>query len=269
MKWCNSGNSLIHFLTFHNHLTFLERKKLKRLIIPLLLVLKIFKLKLLLFLPFILGIAGLKKILGLAAIILPGLFAYLKFCRPTGSNFSGGLFSDIFGLNHKNSFLEYSPQGVGPATFQQHYGHHPQSSFNRPNPYFSKPYTDYYTKHEETEGFNGNTVSFGHDGSNHPYSGHYYGRNAQIKDIPAEESKNWADESSSSPFSPFPALCRVGSHPINHTIPNSPSPLPTLLRSSPLVLSSSIIFIPHPAQPGHSCSFHVCPWITPPTELRD
>lgn len=38
----------------------------------MLIILKLFKLKLLLFLPFILGITGLKKILGLAALIIPG-----------------------------------------------------------------------------------------------------------------------------------------------------------------------------------------------------
>jgi len=87
-------------------LLFTARKKLKKMIIPLLLVLKIFKLKLLLFLPFILGIAGLKKILGLAAIVLPGLFAYFKLCRPpggAGGGFGGGL-SGLFG--GKNPFPE-------------------------------------------------------------------------------------------------------------------------------------------------------------------
>lgn len=38
----------------------------------MLIILKLFKLKLLLFLPFILGLTGLKKILGLGALIIPG-----------------------------------------------------------------------------------------------------------------------------------------------------------------------------------------------------
>jgi hypothetical protein len=42
--------------------------------IPMLIILKLFKLKLLLFLPFILGLTGLKKILGLAALAIPGNF---------------------------------------------------------------------------------------------------------------------------------------------------------------------------------------------------
>lgn len=40
----------------------------------MLLILKLFKLKLLLFLPFVLGVAGLKKVLGLVAFVLPGKF---------------------------------------------------------------------------------------------------------------------------------------------------------------------------------------------------
>ncbi|XP_065361948.1 uncharacterized protein Osi2 [Calliphora vicina] len=169
------------------HAPIIKRKKLKKMIIPLLLVLKIFKLKLLLFLPFILGIAGLKKILGLAAIILPGLFAYFKLCRPQGGpggyNAGGGLFSGLFGS--KNTFPEYSPQGVGSATYYHHHDHFDggagNSQYYRPDPHFSKPYGDYYSKNYATAA-TGNSVSFGetsaHDAA---YSG-YYGRNTG-KDI--------------------------------------------------------------------------------------
>lgn len=157
-------------------------------IIPLLLVLKIFKLKLLLFLPFILGIAGLKKILGLAAIILPGLFAYFKLCRPQGGpGFGGGAFSGLFGS--KNTFPEYSPQGVGSATYYHHHDHYEgagagHGQFYRQDPSFSKPYTDYYSKNYQTVGNSGNSVSFG-DAHEAAYSG-YYGRNTG-KDIQSEQ----------------------------------------------------------------------------------
>ncbi|XP_034660861.1 uncharacterized protein LOC117896569 [Drosophila subobscura] len=175
-----------------------SRKKLKKMIIPLLLVLKIFKLKLLLFLPFILGIAGLKKILGLAAIILPGLFAYFKLCRPpggVGGAFGGGL-SGLFGS--KNTFPEYTPQGVGAATYYHHHEHFegggghggPPGSFPyRQEPSFAKPYTDYYSKSYQGQGqqqqqqVGGNSVSFG-DPQEAAYNG-YYGRNTG-KDIVAE-----------------------------------------------------------------------------------
>lgn len=63
----NFGNdkSLINCVT--------ARKKLKKLFIPMLIILKLFKLKLLLFLPLILGLASFKKVLGFMAIVVPGL----------------------------------------------------------------------------------------------------------------------------------------------------------------------------------------------------
>ncbi|XP_019891879.2 uncharacterized protein LOC101899972 isoform X1 [Musca domestica] len=158
------------------HASTLKRKKLKKLIIPLLLVLKIFKLKLLLFLPFILGIVGLKKVLSLAAIILPGVFAYFKFCRPPGGHQGGGLFSGLFGA--KESFTQYSPQGVGPATYYHHHDHYEHGGY-RPEPQFSKPYGDYYSKNYQESG-SANTVSFG-NAQDAAYSG-YYGRSTG-KDI--------------------------------------------------------------------------------------
>lgn len=135
------------------HAPLLNRKKLKKLIIPLLLVLKIFKLKLLLFLPFILGIAGLKKILGLAAIILPGLFAYFKLCRPQGLGAGSG-FGGLF--NQKNNFPEYSQQGIGSASYHHHEHFDGGNPFYRQEPTFAKPYTEYYSKN-----YNSNGVSFG------------------------------------------------------------------------------------------------------------
>ncbi|ALC46835.1 Osi2 [Drosophila busckii] len=168
-----------------------SRKKLKKLIIPLLLVLKIFKLKLLLFLPFILGIAGLKKILGLAAIILPGLFAYFKLCRPpggVGGAFGGGL-SGLFG--NKNTFPAYTPQGVGAATYYHHHehyeggqgGHGGGAPFYRQEPSFAKPYSDYYKSNQAQGQVAGNAISFG-DPQEAAYNG-YYQRNSG-KDIAAE-----------------------------------------------------------------------------------
>ncbi|XP_059469262.1 uncharacterized protein LOC132193004 [Neocloeon triangulifer] len=59
-----------------------SRTKLKKLFIPLLIILKLFKLKLLLFLPFILGLASFKKILGFLALVVPGLIGFYKLCKP-------------------------------------------------------------------------------------------------------------------------------------------------------------------------------------------
>lgn len=57
---------------FFNTFRIAERKQLKKLFIPMLLILKLFKLKLLLFLPLILGLASFKKFLGFLAILIPG-----------------------------------------------------------------------------------------------------------------------------------------------------------------------------------------------------
>lgn len=43
---------------------------------------KLFKLKLLLFLPLILGLASFKKLLGFMAIVVPGLIGFFKLCKP-------------------------------------------------------------------------------------------------------------------------------------------------------------------------------------------
>lgn len=105
---------------------FSERKQLKKLFIPLLLVLKIFKLKLLLFLPMILGLASFKKVLGLLAIVVPGLIGFFKFCKP---DFSSG----FAGHNNYYNTPQYSPAGVA---FQPHF-REPQPNFLRDYPHNS------------------------------------------------------------------------------------------------------------------------------------
>ncbi|CAH2059552.1 unnamed protein product, partial [Iphiclides podalirius] len=81
-----------------------RRHKLKKLIIPMLLILKLFKLKLLLFLPLILGLASFKKFLGFMALIVPGVIGYFKFCKPN--------LTSPFSSNHYTG-PQYSPAGIG------------------------------------------------------------------------------------------------------------------------------------------------------------
>ncbi|XP_053619555.1 uncharacterized protein Osi2 [Plodia interpunctella] len=96
-----------------------RRHKLKKLIIPMLLILKLFKLKLLLFLPLVLGLASFKKFLGFMALIIPGVIGYFKFCKPN--------LSSPFSSNHYTG-PQYSPAGiglnVGPYREPQQYGHY-------------------------------------------------------------------------------------------------------------------------------------------------
>ncbi|XP_066904556.1 uncharacterized protein Osi2 [Halyomorpha halys] len=59
-----------------------KQYELKKLFIPLLVLLKLFKLKLFLLLPVILGVASFKKLLGIAFFALPAIIAYFKVCKP-------------------------------------------------------------------------------------------------------------------------------------------------------------------------------------------
>uniref|UniRef100_A0A336MHL8 CSON001867 protein n=1 Tax=Culicoides sonorensis TaxID=179676 RepID=A0A336MHL8_CULSO len=156
---------------FEDRKTSLHNKhRLKKMIIPMLLILKLFKLKLLLFLPFVLGLAGIKKLLGFAAFVLPGALAYFKVCKP---NF--GLF--------KNPIQQYTPQynsngfGFGGASsnFQNYYKEsHPTSDF-------SNLYHD-NSHYRDANGYNQDSIKFNDDSSIHdlPYQGYSEYRNKNV-----------------------------------------------------------------------------------------
>lgn len=57
------------------------KKKKLAIILPLLVLFKFFKIKVIL-IPILLGILAIKKILAIAAIFLPGLIGVLKICKP-------------------------------------------------------------------------------------------------------------------------------------------------------------------------------------------
>ncbi|CAG9138560.1 unnamed protein product [Plutella xylostella] len=105
----------------------LRRHKLKKLIIPMLLILKLFKLKLLLFLPLVLGLASFKKFLGFMALIIPGVIGYFKFCKPNQSPFSPSHYSGP----------QYSPAGVGLGPYRDNSGpyHHYENYAPGPQKY--------------------------------------------------------------------------------------------------------------------------------------
>ncbi|KAM3957984.1 DUF1676 domain-containing protein Osi2 [Aphomia sociella] len=148
-----------------------RRHKLKKLIIPMLLILKLFKLKLLLFLPLILGLASFKKFLGFMALIIPGVIGYFKFCKPN--------LTSPFSSNHYNG-PQYSPAGIGLGPYREvhaptHYGH----------------YDNYQQSH--TYGSGGHSsggISFREHDANPQdlaYQGWEY-RNKKNEDIKAEEA---------------------------------------------------------------------------------
>lgn len=171
------------------HAPVFTKKKLKKLFIPLLLVLKIFKLKLLLFLPFILGLVGLKKILSIGAILIPGLFAFFKLCRPN-STFGGagaGFANGISGFFGGKNVPEYSPQGLGSASYHHHEHEYHSSAgnpFYRQEPTFSKPYSEYYGKNNAYSQASSNSIRFGESSAQDiAYQGYgeYRSKNSDIK----------------------------------------------------------------------------------------
>ncbi|XP_011703616.1 PREDICTED: uncharacterized protein LOC105459363 [Wasmannia auropunctata] len=103
--------------------TLFSRHRLRKFLIPFLIILKLFKVKLLLLLPLVLGLASFKKFLGFLTIIIPGLIAFFKFYKP-----------------YPNYYPPiYTKNGVAQSPYESH------SNF------------DYYGDHY------GNVDSYGHD----------------------------------------------------------------------------------------------------------
>lgn len=153
---------------------FTDRKKLKKLFIPLLIILKLFKLKLLLFLPLILGLASFKKLLGFLAIVIPGLIGFFKLCKPNLQSSFGH--SNYYGSGAPH----YSPAGVG---YQHHYKEGP--SFAGPykeGPSFAGPHeATYQNQYYGNAGYSGGGLTFKDDDHNSPYSGYSEYRTASTE----------------------------------------------------------------------------------------
>ncbi|XP_055698538.1 uncharacterized protein LOC129798999 [Phlebotomus papatasi] len=126
--------------------TIFSRDRLKKIFIPMLLILKLFKLKLLLLLPFIFGLASFKKILGFLIIIVPAILGFLKLQSLQQMSHmdyqSGGL------------HMQYSPQGVGGLSYYPH--HHP--NFHRKSDNFRPD--DYQPRRPYRPDFNSSSSDF-------------------------------------------------------------------------------------------------------------
>ncbi|KZC11145.1 PREDICTED: uncharacterized protein LOC107189232 [Dufourea novaeangliae] len=116
--------------------TLFSRHQLKKLLIPMLIVLKLFKLKLLLFLPLILGLASFKKFLGFLAIVIPGLIGFFKLYKPLSQNYQPPV---------------YSQSGVGYPYYKDNSNSYP---YGDQNGHHGPEYQDYHNR---------DTVSFGQD----------------------------------------------------------------------------------------------------------
>jgi hypothetical protein len=145
------------------HAPLFTKHKIKKMFIPMLIILKLFKLKLLLFLPFILGITGLKKILGLAALVVPGVIGYFKLCRPT-SGFNNHIYSE------GQSYPQYSAQGLGGASYSSLYSKYPSNPY-REDPGFASPYNNYYSRDASVgiDSSSSGSVRFGEDAQDLAY----------------------------------------------------------------------------------------------------
>ncbi|KAK0183022.1 hypothetical protein PV327_001100 [Microctonus hyperodae] len=99
--------------------TLFSRNRLKKLLIPMLIILKLFKLKLLLFLPLIFGLASFKKFLGLMAIVIPGVIGFFKFCKPLMNNYQPPIYSQS-GLG----FSHFKENGNHGFVHDHHSGYH-------------------------------------------------------------------------------------------------------------------------------------------------
>ncbi|XP_015173241.1 PREDICTED: uncharacterized protein LOC107064744 [Polistes dominula] len=107
-----------------------SRHRFRKLLLPMLIILKLFKLKLLLFLPLIFGLVSFKKFLALLAIVIPGVIGFLKLYKP--QNYQPPI---------------YSQSGIGYPYYREPPGHYP-----------------YANHHPDYDGnYHGDTVSFGQD----------------------------------------------------------------------------------------------------------
>lgn len=90
----------------------------------MLLVLKLFKLKLLLFLPLILGLASFKKFLGFLAIVIPGLIGFFKLYKPFTQTYHPPVYTQS-GIAYHPYYKENSyPYGEHPHGPEYPAGYH-------------------------------------------------------------------------------------------------------------------------------------------------
>lgn len=121
------------------------------------------------------GLAGLKKLLGLAAIIIPGVIGYFKICQPQHNNFLP---------EYNTGYHQYNNQGLGTANYHHH--------TSGPSPYYKSqgtsnyadPYTNYYRESGQAEENGG--VRFGEDhnhAQNLAYQGYSEYRNKNVEGV--------------------------------------------------------------------------------------
>ncbi|KAL0105055.1 hypothetical protein PUN28_016588 [Cardiocondyla obscurior] len=99
-----------------------SRHRLRKFLLPFLLVIKLFKLKLLLLLPLILGLASFKKFLGFLAIVIPGLIGFLTFYKPNAHYYPVYTKNGVAQSHYEPQHLNYNYHGDHYANTDS-YGH--------------------------------------------------------------------------------------------------------------------------------------------------
>lgn len=174
---------------------------MKKLLIPLLIVLKLFKLKLLLFLPLILGLASFKKFLGFMALVVPGLIGFFKLCKPDLQH-NYGTFGHSSYYHRPSSGGSLPPPGPVYAPYREHAHETPSSPYREHHdtqqylqyesppdvhhqsygqPYNSRPARNQQDTNESSNGFrqpSGSSVAF-KDNDAHDVAYNAYGKQLQ------------------------------------------------------------------------------------------
>ncbi|XP_063237146.1 uncharacterized protein LOC134539257 [Bacillus rossius redtenbacheri] len=140
------------------HASPFSRKRLKKLLIPMLVILKLFKLKLLLFLPLILGLASFKKLLGFLALVVPGLIGFFKLCKPDLHHNYGAHGHSNYYHAPPHHVRPYAPQSGGGGL---HYSNEGPSYYGSPynrdaDSYDSSQLTEYHSTADDA----GSPVTF-------------------------------------------------------------------------------------------------------------
>jgi len=176
-------------LVLTNYFSFafsVAKKKVKKLLIPLLIVLKLFKLKLLLFLPLILGLASFKKFLGFMALVVPGLIGFFKLCKPDLQHNYGTFGHSSYYHRPTHGAGAGPPSGPVYSPFREHQEPLSQSPYREQpdaqqylyesqetHPSYGQPYNARPARNQPVDKApSSGSVSFKDDASDMAYSGH-------------------------------------------------------------------------------------------------
>lgn len=122
------------------------------------------------------GLAGIKKLLRLAAIIIPGVIGYFKLCYSQQHN--------NYLPEYNTNYPQYNPQGLGTAN--HHYYSSVPSSYQYSkigSTYNADPYTNYYRENQLIDKNKDTHSESDKNAQNLAYDGYSEYRNKNIENI--------------------------------------------------------------------------------------